>query len=118
MAINAIESRLYFHMVDWLLSITGSSGWYNVGGLLFGQRVEHLTLMLFTQGMRKNYIGTQMGFISQLWLPLVAGILPNVPGFLATTGVVREVPLVFSVLCHNSWFVGFFLGAGCLLDSF
>ncbi len=49
---------------------------------------------------------------------LVAGILPNVPGFLATTGVVREVPLVFSVLYHNSWFVGFFLGAGCLLDSF
>jgi NCS1 family nucleobase:cation symporter-1 len=42
---------------------------------------------------------------------LVAGILPNVPGFLATTGVVSEVPLVFSVLYHNSWFVGFFLGA-------
>jgi NCS1 family nucleobase:cation symporter-1 len=42
---------------------------------------------------------------------LVAGILPNVPGFLSTTGVVREVPLVFSVLYNNSWFVGFFLGA-------
>jgi hypothetical protein len=82
MAINAIESRLYFHMVDWLLSITGSSGWYNVGGLLFGQRVEHLTLMLFTQGMRKNYIGTQMGFISQLWLPLLLESYRMFLGFL------------------------------------
>ncbi|MAF65874.1 MAG: nitrate reductase [Planctomycetes bacterium] len=40
---------------------------------------------------------------------LVAGVAPNVPGFLAEAGLVASVPAVFASVYTYAWFVGFLL---------
>ena len=39
-------------------------------------------------------------------LALVAGILPNIPGFLHAAGLVASVPAIFDTLYTYAWFVG------------
>jgi NCS1 family nucleobase:cation symporter-1 len=43
---------------------------------------------------------------------LVAGVAPNVPGFLAEAGLVDSVPAVFASVYTYAWFVGFALSGG------
>lgn len=40
---------------------------------------------------------------------LVCGVLPNLPGFLAASGVLESVPPVFDTIYVYAWFVGFLL---------
>jgi NCS1 family nucleobase:cation symporter-1 len=47
------------------------------------------------------------GYNIMALVALVAGILPNVPGFLVTTGVWASCPRVFSIIYDNAWFIGF-----------
>jgi len=47
------------------------------------------------------------GYNSAAILSLVVGVAPNVPGFLATAGLVESVPKLFSTLYTYAWFVGF-----------
>jgi NCS1 family nucleobase:cation symporter-1 len=46
---------------------------------------------------------------------LLAGVLPNLPGFLATAGVVESVPPLWSTLYTYAWFLGFVLAASLYL---
>ena len=38
---------------------------------------------------------------------VVLGVLPSLPGFLATVGLVKDVPPIASRLYQFAWFVGF-----------
>jgi len=62
------------------------------------------------------------GFNGYAIVCLLAGILPNVPGFLATIGVIppQSMPAWIIHLYNYAWFVGFFVsGIGyCLLMNF
>jgi NCS1 family nucleobase:cation symporter-1 len=51
------------------------------------------------------------GFNQWALLALLLGILPNVPGFLTTIGVVSKdrVPAWLSGLYNYAWFIGFFV---------
>jgi NCS1 family nucleobase:cation symporter-1 len=59
------------------------------------------------------------GFNSKAILSLVFGIVPNVPGFMTTVGIVSKdsFPLFISNLYHYAWFVGFFV-SGCFYFYF
>ena len=37
---------------------------------------------------------------------LLAGVAPNVPGFLATVGLLPSVPAIFTLIYNCAWFVG------------
>ncbi|MCA9540198.1 MAG: NCS1 family nucleobase:cation symporter-1 [Myxococcales bacterium] len=43
---------------------------------------------------------------------LAAGVLPNVPGFLAAAGAVESVPAIWSTLYTYAWFVGLIISGG------
>jgi NCS1 family nucleobase:cation symporter-1 len=53
------------------------------------------------------------GYNQAAILALLAGILPNIPGFLITTHVIPagSVPGWIADLYHYAWFVGFFVSA-------
>ncbi|KAG6543959.1 hypothetical protein Mapa_014583 [Marchantia paleacea] len=51
------------------------------------------------------------GFNLNAMASLVLGVLPNVPGFLASAGLVEKVPQAFKLIYDNSWFVGFLLSS-------
>ena len=50
-------------------------------------------------------------------IALLAGILPNVPGFLTTIHVIPAdvVPVWINGLYHYAWFVGFFVSGAVYL---
>ncbi len=48
---------------------------------------------------------------------LAAGILPNVPGFLKSAGIMRSVPAVFDTIYGCAWFVGFAISSFCYAFS-
>jgi NCS1 family nucleobase:cation symporter-1 len=54
------------------------------------------------------------GFNQAAILALILGIIPNIPGFLTTIGVIPKdtVPAWINGLYHYAWFVGFFV-SGC-----
>ena len=56
----------------------------------------------------------QGGFNRKAILSLVLGILPNIPGFLATIGMLRPglFPAWIIQLYNYAWFVGFFVAGG------
>ncbi len=45
-------------------------------------------------------------------IALVAGVAPNVPGFLQAAGAVKTVPAVFVSIYTYAWFVGLFISGG------
>jgi NCS1 family nucleobase:cation symporter-1 len=55
------------------------------------------------------------GFNRYAIVSLLLGILPNVPGFLATIGVLSRdsVPGWITGIYNYAWFVGFFVAGGC-----
>ncbi len=55
--------------------------------------------------------GFKNGYNISAIIALLLGILPNVPGFLLTVGLISPgtVPLFVSNLYHYAWFVGFFV---------
>jgi len=55
------------------------------------------------------------GFNRHAVVSLLLGILPNVPGFLATIGVLSRdaVPGWITGIYNYAWFVGFFVAGGC-----
>ncbi|WP_372369647.1 NCS1 family nucleobase:cation symporter-1 [Candidatus Uabimicrobium sp. HlEnr_7] len=42
-------------------------------------------------------------------ISLILGVLPNIPGFLATCGFIDSAPQIFMSLYTYAWFVGFFI---------
>ncbi len=48
-------------------------------------------------------------------LALIAGIAPNLPGFLHAAGLLDSVPVIFDQLYSYAWFVGFVIGGASYL---
>jgi NCS1 family nucleobase:cation symporter-1 len=102
------------YIFTWLVGYSSLLG--PVGGILIADyyfiRRQQLSLTdlyatngiyRFTGGFNRKAIGC-----------LILGILPNIPGFLATVGAIRadSFPGWIVGLYHYAWFVGFFVAAG------
>ncbi len=101
------------YIFNWLIAYSSLLG--PIGGILivdyFFIRKKELVLdELYTSKSRYWYSN---GFNYYAILALVIGVLPNVPGFLTTTGVLSKnfFPMWLSGLYHYAWFVGFFLSS-------
>jgi nucleobase:cation symporter-1, NCS1 family len=42
---------------------------------------------------------------------MIAALLPNLPGFLHSVGILSTVPALFDAIFNGAWFTGFFVGA-------
>jgi len=99
------------YIFTWLIGYSGLLG--PVGGIMIAdyyfirkQRL-HLNELYSHQGR----YGYRNGYNRIALLALVLGVLPNIPGFLVTIGVVdsSSVASWISGLYHYAWFVGFFV---------
>lgn len=94
----------------WLIGYSALLG--PVGGIMlvdyFGLRARSLNIDdLFSYDKGGLYWYTNGYNVSAL-VALVVSIVPNIPGFLASTGAL-DCPEVFTVIYSNAWFVGFCL---------
>ncbi len=71
---------------------------------------------LYSSGSKSMYWYKGGWNTAALWAILI-GILPTLPGFLATIGVVSGLPHIFSQLYDCAWFVGVAVSSAvyCLL---
>jgi nucleobase:cation symporter-1, NCS1 family len=97
------------YIFTWLIAYSSLLG--PVGGILiadyyFVRNTELDVDDLYRSAGRYSYSN---GFNSAAIIALLAGILPNVPGFLTTTRLLSAdaVPFWMSNLYHYAWFVGF-----------
>lgn len=95
----------------WLIGYSALLG--PVGGIMlvdyFGLRARSLdTDALFSRSEQGLYWYTN-GFNIPALVALAAGIVPNIPGFLVSTGVLKDCPPIFSAIYSNAWFVGFMI---------
>jgi nucleobase:cation symporter-1, NCS1 family len=102
------------YIFTWLIAYSSLLG--PVGGILiadyyFVRNTELDVDDLYRSAGRYAYSN---GFNSAAIIALVAGILPNVPGFLTTTRLLSTdaVPFWMSNLYHYAWFVGFAVSGG------
>jgi len=99
------------YIFTWLVGYSGLLG--PIGGILIADyyfiRRQHLDIgELYARKGEYTYRAGVNGFAL---LALLLGIAPNVPGFLATTGVIRGETLPYWLLqiYNYAWFVGFFI---------
>jgi NCS1 family nucleobase:cation symporter-1 len=95
----------------WLIGYSALLG--PVGGIMlvdyFGLRGRALdTDALFSSDPQGLYCYLH-GYNPAALLALAAGILPNIPGFMASTGVLQDCPVVFTAIYSNAWFAGFMI---------
>lgn len=67
---------------------------------------------LFKEGGRYSYRG---GWNPVAFVALIAGVLPNLPGFLKAAGFLAAVPAVFDSIYAYAWFVGLIVAGGVYL---
>ncbi len=99
------------YIFTWLIAYSSLLG--PIGGILIvdyffvRKQILHVD-ELYTEKSRYWYQG---GFNHVAIIALVAGILPNVPGFLVQIKAIPQnaVPAFISGLYHYAWFVGFFI---------
>ena len=90
----------------WLVaysSLLGSIGGVLICDYFFVRRCELSLPDLYAKDGKYWYSG---GFNPKALAALVGGILPLVPGFLGTVGVV-EVPQFWTTIYHYAWFISF-----------
>ena len=97
------------YIFTWLIaysSLLGPIGGIMIADYFFIRRKGLVTSDLYSTTGIYSY---NNGFNFIALIALLAGILPNVPGFLVTIGVVDQssVPFWISNLYHYAWFVGF-----------
>jgi NCS1 family nucleobase:cation symporter-1 len=97
------------YIFTWLIAYSSLLG--PIGGILiadyFFKRKQNLVVdELYSHSGRYYYKG---GFNQVAIIALIAGILPNLPGFLVNTKLiaVEAVPVWLANLYHYAWFVGF-----------
>ena len=56
-------------------------------------------------------LAVQDGWNPAALVALLAGVLPNIPGFLVSAGVLSNAPTLFVSLFSFAWFVGFIISA-------
>lgn len=97
------------YIFTWLIaysSLLGPIGGIMIADYFFIRRKELFTDELYSPTGIYSY---RNGFNYAALIALLAGILPNVPGFLVTINLLsaESVPFWISNLYHYAWFVGF-----------
>lgn len=59
---------------------------------------------------RDGMYGGRAGWNTNAVIAMSVALLPNLPGFLHSVGVIISVPSFFDTLFSGAWFVGFFVG--------
>mmetsp|Transcript_1725 Transcript_1725/g.4396 ORF Transcript_1725/g.4396 Transcript_1725/m.4396 type:complete len:343 (-) Transcript_1725:159-1187(-) len=103
------------YIFTWLIGYSALLG--PVGGILLSDYflVRQRTLdidALYSTDPRQPYWytgGVNLAAIAAL----LAGVAPNIPGFLHSAGVLSSVPSVFAAIYNCAWFVGF--GIACIV---
>jgi nucleobase:cation symporter-1, NCS1 family len=103
------------YIFTWLVGYSSLLG--PVGGILITDYYLIRRQQLFVPdlySMHGDY-SYNSGFNRYAIVSLLLGILPNVPGFLATIGVLSRdsVPGWITGIYNYAWFVGFFVAGGC-----
>jgi NCS1 family nucleobase:cation symporter-1 len=103
------------YIFTWLVgysSLLGPVGGIMIADYYFIRKQQLTTAELYQQ---KGLYTFSKGFNIAAIIALLAGILPNLPGFLTTIKVIPPdaVQLWISHLYNYAWFVGFFV-AGCV----
>ena len=101
-----IESSAGF-IFTWLIGYSALLG--PIGGILIVDYYILRRTELDLNGLfrRQGPYEYRHGYNPKALVALAAGVLPNVPGFLAAAGLVAEVPEIFAMLYTYAWFVGF-----------
>jgi NCS1 family nucleobase:cation symporter-1 len=99
------------YIFTWLIAYSSLLG--PVGGIMIADyyfiRKQNLSVDDLYQ--HKGIYGFRNGFNSAAIIALLAGIVPNIPGFLLQVKLVSSTafPVWISDLYHYAWFVGFFV---------
>lgn len=97
------------YIFTWLIAYSGLLG--PIGGIMIVDYflVRHQILYVDELYTEKGRYWFNNGFNPLAVIALIAGILPNVPGFLTTTKILDAgtVPPFINGLYHWAWFVGF-----------
>lgn len=108
------------YIFTWLVGYSSLLG--PVGGILITDyyliRRQQLSVAdLYSLRGAYSYTG---GFNRRAIVSLLLGIIPNIPGFLATIGLIGRdaLPAWIISLYSYAWFVGFFVSGACYLLSF
>jgi NCS1 family nucleobase:cation symporter-1 len=97
------------YIFTWLIAYSSLLG--PIGGILIADYFLIRKKVLFVDELysETGRYWYKNGFNPNAIIALIAGIVPNVPGFLTTIKVIpaTSVPVVVSSLYHYAWFVGF-----------
>ncbi|MFQ5527349.1 MAG: NCS1 family nucleobase:cation symporter-1 [Thermoanaerobaculia bacterium] len=101
-----IESSQGF-IFTWLIGYSALLG--PIGGILLADYylLRKTSLKVSDLYRRSGLYEYKSGYNPKALIALAVGVAPNVPGFLATAGLVDSVPAVFASLYTYAWFVGF-----------
>jgi NCS1 family nucleobase:cation symporter-1 len=99
------------YIFTWLIGYSALLG--PIAGIMLAdyfliRRTELESEELFKEGGRYSYRG---GWNPVAFIALVAGVLPNLPGFLKAAGFAAEVPPIFDTIYAYAWFVGLIVAA-------
>ncbi len=101
------------YIFTWLVGYSSLLG--PVGGIMIADYYFIRKQILNTRDLyqHKGIYSFTNGFNTAAIIALLAGILPNIPGFLTTIKVIPQdaVPVWVSHLYNYAWFVGFFVSA-------
>jgi NCS1 family nucleobase:cation symporter-1 len=100
------------YIFTWLIGYSALLG--PIGGILLVdyylvRRARLVPDDLYRRGGAYEYRG---GYNPAAIIALVAGFLPNLPGFLAAAGFIGSVPAFFASLYTYAWFVGLVISGG------
>lgn len=104
----ALPDNYIFSWLGGYSALLGPIGGIMIADYFFIKKQELATAELYSHQGRYYY---NNGYNTSAIIALLAGIIPNVPGFLLQVRVVSPgaFPLWISDLYHYAWFVGFFL---------
>ena len=99
------------YIFKWLIAYSSLLG--PIGGIMISDYflVKKKQLAIDDLYKKTGLYTFQNGFNRNAVIALIAGVLPNVPGFLTTIEVMNtsRMPLWISEIYHYAWFAGFFV---------
>ncbi|HWT14374.1 MAG TPA: NCS1 family nucleobase:cation symporter-1 [Patescibacteria group bacterium] len=103
------------YIFTWLIGYSALLG--PIAGIMLAdyfilRRTELDAEELFKEGGRYSYRG---GWNPVAFVALIAGVLPNLPGFLKAAGFATDVPPIFDAIYAYAWFVGLVVAAAVYL---